>query len=127
MFEKRTGFKPKPCMGLMGFLGFAGFLGFIFKEHFILVFFMFFGFFSFYWWSKIDYDIEDERLIKNQKRAVSVAYNFLGSCVLLGMLVVGWLEKDLALTILLLFCSFGVGMSFNIEAYLIYKYENEMD
>ena len=48
MFEKRTGIKPKPCMGLMGFLGFAGFLGFIFKEHFILVFFMFFGFFSFY-------------------------------------------------------------------------------
>lgn len=126
MFHRPTGVKPKPWMGALGFLGFAGLLGFMLNYSPFLLFFAFFGFFSFYWWSKVDYNQPDERLVDNQLRAVAIAYRLSVGVTILGVILViryFTTNPSLGLSLLITTISLSWALSGVVEAYLTYRYE----
>ncbi len=126
LFHRPTGVKPKPWMGGFGILGLTGFTAIPLNYPTFLVFFCFFGFFSFFWWGKVDFEQPDERLVENQRRAVSIAYrlgigiNFIG--VLLATRYVT-VNSYIAFQVLIAIVCFSVAISTILEAYLIYRYE----
>ena len=125
----RNKFSIKPWMGILGLLGFLGFLYFPFQEPGLLMFFSFFGFFSFYWRGKLEQELSDERLYENQQRAFKIGLRVALTIIYTSMILIanylGSKDPAKAYALLNAIISIGFAITFNLSAYLAYKFDKD--
>lgn len=118
-------------LGLLGVLGFAGFFQNAFHreiEYFPLFFFSLFGCFGFFYEGKMSNTLIDERFELNRNRATSLA-NCIALFIIVGVsfitVLLFNLEAHITLSIVIATIAFSFGLSFFLQQYLLYKFENK--